>query len=340
MQSNDIINRRFLSHILIIQELLAIAFALYVFSQGGTQLAIFFLSVAITLPIALGLLIIFQQYNLARHLLAGTLLLGLFYQLIQYSNNISLLWCLTIMPALAGTIGVRHSLLWLVTISAGSLLISATVGLHSVTPQFENISLMQFLCCFAILTTFAMAKGSLFITGLEKDPSLSSRLEELLHRDVLTQLPNRHSMEKRLQLKAHEYQLNLANFSIVLADLDNFKFLNDRYGREAGDKILTECAKLFSQQLRGADTVGRWGGNQFMLLFPTTNDQEAAQIAERLRQKFEDLDIQIEGDRLALSVSMGVASVDKCFDLDNLISCAENGIYQAKQMGRNRVVIS
>ena len=79
--------------------------------------------------------------------------------------------------------------------------------------------------------------------------------------------------------------------------------------------------------------MARWGGKQFLLLFPDTNAQEAKKIAERLRLKFADLDIQAVGDQLEISVSMGVASIEKCIDLDDLISGAENAIYQAKTYG-------
>ena len=126
----------------------------------------------------------------------------------------------------------------------------------------------------------------------------------------------------------------------MLADLDNFRLLNERYGRSAGDMILKETAHLLSRQLRDDDILARWGGKQFIILLPEASDQEAVKIAERLRLKFADLDIQVEGDQLAISVSMGVASIEKCIDLDDLISRVENSIYQAKHMGRNRVVVS
>lgn len=339
MEIRHSINRRFLLFSLIAQEFIAITFALYSFNQGEIQLAIFYMCVAITLSVALGIVYIYQHYNVARLLLATTLLTGFFYLLIGASDETSLMWCLTIVPALVGSFGHRQSLLLLTVVFAVSIWILVSGAVPFITVQYEDIMVIRFLSSYAILATFSVAMDNSLITSLENYKRLSSKVREIAHRDVLTNLPNRHNMEQRLKLKAHEYQLSKSSFSVVLADLDNFKLLNDRYGRDAGDRILKETAKLLSRQLRDADTIARWGGNQFILLLPDTSDQEAAKIAERLRLKFSDLDIQVEGDPLVITASMGVTSVEKCIDLDDLISCAENGIYQAKHMGRNRVVI-
>lgn len=339
MEIRHSINRRFLLFSLIAQEFIAITFALYSFSQGEIQLAIFYMSVAITLSVALGIVYIYQQHNVARLLLAATLLMGFFYLLVGASDETSLMWCLTIVPALVGTFGHRQSLFLLAVVFAASIWILVSGAVPFITVQYEDIMIMRFLSSYAILATFSVAMDNSLITSLENYKRLSSKVQEIAHIDALTKLPNRHNMEQRLKLKAHEHQLSKSSFSVVLADLDNFKLLNDRYGRDAGDQILKETAKLLSRQLRDADTIARWGGNQFILLLPDTSDQEAAKIAERLRLKFSDLDIQVEGDPLVITASMGVTSVEKCIDLDDLISCAENGIYQAKHMGRNRVVI-
>lgn len=340
MEIKDIINRRFLSFSLIAQQLIALSFALYSYSQGETKLVIFYMSVAIILSFALGIFYIYQEQKIARLLLAITLLTGFFYLLIVASDETSLMWCLTTVPALAGTFGHRQSLLLLALVFAASIWLLISGAVPFITHQYEDIMIMRFLSSFAILVTFSVAMDSSLITSFENYKSLTYKGEEMTQRDALTNLPNRHNMEERLKLKTHEHQMSQSNFSVVLADLDNFKLLNDRYGRDAGDQILKETTHLLSKQLRDADTLARWGGDQFMILFPDTSDQEAAKIAERLRLKFSDLDIQVEGDQLAISASMGIASMEKCIDLDDLISCAENGIYQAKHMGRNRVVVS
>ena len=340
MEIRHSINSRFLSFSLVAQEIIALVFALYSFSQGEIKLVFFYISVASVLSIALAVFYICQRYNLARVLLATTLLGGFFFLLIGASDETSLMWCLTIVPTLVGAFGHRQSLFLLTAVFAASIWILISDAVPFVTHQYEDIMIMRFLSSYAILATFSIAMDNSLVNSLDNYSALFSKVHEIAHRDPLTELPNRHNMEERLKLKAQEHQLADSIFSIVLADLDNFKLINDRYGRDAGDKILQETAQLLGNKLRDGDTVGRWGGNQFILLLPNTNNQEAAKIAERLRIKVTNLNMAVEGDQLTVTISMGVASVEKCFDLDDLISCAENGIYQAKHMGRNMVVIA
>ena len=125
-------------------------------------------------------------------------------------------------------------------------------------------------------------------------------------------------------------------FSILLADLDNFKFINDRYGHDVGDEVLHAIGALLSEPLRGEDVVARWGGNEFMVLLPTANSEEAVNIAERLRAQAGRL---AQGDQLLVSLSIGVASIEKCTGIVDLISTGENGLYQAKHMGRDMVIV-
>ena len=175
--------------------------------------------------------------------------------------------------------------------------------------------------------------------SLTKYKDLSSRVDEITHQDVLTQLPNRHNMEGRLAAKYQQYRLGKQPFSILLADLDNFKFINDRYGHDVGDEILYAVGQMLLEPLRDEDVVARWGGNEFMVLLPTANAEAAVNIAERLRTKATEIDMQAQGDKLRISLSVGVASIDKCTGVDDLMSTAENGLYQAKHMGRDMVVV-
>lgn len=340
MVTSNKASARFLSFSLVAQTCLAITFALYSYSRGEIKFVIFYMSVAIMLSLAVGISHINRRQGLPQGLLAITLLGGSFYLLVSTSNVTSILWCLTTVPTLVSTFGNRQSLFMLAGIFAASILLLISGTVPFITYQYESIIIMRFLSSLAILAIFSVALDSSLITSLDNCKTLSHKRQDLAQRDALTNLPNRHNMEEQLKLKTHKNTLNQANFSIVLADIDNFRLLNERYGRSAGDMILKETAHLLSRQLRDDDILARWGGKQFIILLPEANAQEAEKIAERLRLKFADLDIQVEGDQLAISVSMGVASIEKCIDLDDLISRVENSIYQAKHMGRNRVVVS
>ncbi len=106
-----------------------------------------------------------------------------------------------------------------------------------------------------------------------------------------------------------------------------------------GDEILYAVGQMLLEPLRDEDVVARWGGNEFMVLLPTANAEAAVNIAERLRTKATEIDMQAQGDKLIISLSVGVASIDKCTGVDDLMSTAENGLYQAKHMGRDMVVV-
>ena len=344
MITNIKISPCYLSFFLGIQEFIAITFALYSLSQGDAQQVMFYMAVTIMLSLALGILYVFQQCDLARWWLVITLLTGIFFVLISTSDKPSLLWCMATLPTLVSILGQRQSFICLAIVFALSMgLVITNVDTDAIpflTHQYEDIRVMQLLTSIAILITVSAAINHSSITSLDNYKTRFLNGQEVIYTDALTNLPNRQNMEERLKIKSHEYSVSKANFSIVLADLDNFKLLNDRYGRVAGNTILKQTAALLSNQLRSADTVARWGGNQFLLLFPDTNAQEAKKIADRLRLKFSDLEIQAAGDQLEISVSMGIASIEKYINLDDLISGAENAIYQAKNMGRNCAVVS
>ena len=103
--------------------------------------------------------------------------------------------------------------------------------------------------------------------------------------------------------------------------------------------MLFAVGQMLREPLRDEDIVSRWGGNEFMILLPTANAEAAVNIAERLRTKATEIEMQAQGDRLRISLSVGVASINKCTGIDDLMSTAENGLYQAKHMGRDMVVV-
>jgi diguanylate cyclase (GGDEF)-like protein len=337
--SKDTIPSGFLSFSLVAQEIIAVLFAFYSYQQGDMSTSTFYLAVAGLLLVGLGIHSIFDRPHLARALLALLLVSSFFYLLTATSDSSTLLWCLTIIPVLVGTFGYRYSILIL------SSLFSVSVWLLYATPEiiplpnYSANSVVRFLSAYIVLSLFAVAMDISHSRSLNKYKDLSLRVDQIAHQDQLTQLPNRHDMERRLEKKYQQYRLINQPFSVLLADLDNFKFINDRYGHDVGDDVLHAIGILLGEPLRGEDVVARWGGNEFMVLLPTANAEAAVNIAERLRSQAGKLIMDAQGDKLRISLSVGVASIDKCTDIDDLISTAENGLYQAKHMGRDMVVV-
>ena len=129
--------------------------------------------------------------------------------------------------------------------------------------------------------------------------------------------------------------------ALLTFDLDRFKSINDKFGHPAGDTVLVTFCRLATSQLRPTDLFGRMGGEEFASLLPDTTRQDALQLAERLRAAFEATRHTVAEQPFTATVSVGVAtSDDASFDLSALLVAADQALYRAKALGRNRVELS
>lgn len=162
-------------------------------------------------------------------------------------------------------------------------------------------------------------------------------LEQSSNTDGLTQVANRRYWEDRLRIEFSRCQRSGASMALILFDLDKFKLLNDGYGHQAGDYVLVTTATLIKQALRTADLVGRYGGEEFGVLLPDTNIQQAALVAERLRAIIEEHGFSYEGQRLPVTISLGVAELRADVpSYEKLVARADEALYISKHAGRNR----
>jgi len=157
--------------------------------------------------------------------------------------------------------------------------------------------------------------------------------------DGLTKIFNKKYISDFLDAEYHRCRNLYLELSVIIFDLDLFKQLNDQYGHLAGDFALTTvCQILKSEVLRAHDAFGRWGGEEFMVVLPEMELQRACEIAERMRVTIESHPFQFEGKRLPVTVSLGVAAIDNSMkNVDDLIHRADQALYKAKKLGRNRV---
>jgi diguanylate cyclase (GGDEF)-like protein len=167
----------------------------------------------------------------------------------------------------------------------------------------------------------------------ELQDELRRRVEELDHvsrRDYLTGLPNRRHVEEHLRQVLAAAARHGHTACVLVLDVDNFKAVNDQGGHAAGDEVLVEVATTLAQSVRVEDVVGRWGGEEFIVVAPHTAQPAAAALAERLRAAIQA--------RTSVTVSIGVG----CTPLagDRLLEVADSNLYAAKEAGRNRVVLS
>ena len=154
--------------------------------------------------------------------------------------------------------------------------------------------------------------------------------------DALTGALNRHGFH---ELAGGELQRALRyhrKLSMIIADVDHFKRINDSHGHAVGDRVLIELARLIRDNMRGADIFARWGGEEFIILTPETSAAEAARLADKLRLLFETCHAK---DLPQFTVSFGVAEFAKGDNLDTLFAKADQALYRAKETGRNRVEV-
>jgi diguanylate cyclase (GGDEF)-like protein len=177
----------------------------------------------------------------------------------------------------------------------------------------------------------------------EREKELSQMNDRLLHislTDGLTGDDNRRSLEQRLH-EMFEHSLRLHEpISCVMCDIDHFKKVNDTYGHAAGDEVLKQFAEILKLEAREIDRVGRYGGEEFLLLLPGTVLDSAVTFAERVRQRVEENTFSFEGGTLKRTVSLGVASWPhpRIKGREEMLKAADDALYVAKEMGRNRVV--
>ncbi len=163
--------------------------------------------------------------------------------------------------------------------------------------------------------------------------------------DALTGVANRRFFERRLREEISRWQRHRATLSCLLLDIDHFKQVNDRYGHQAGDRVLCRVADALSGQLRSGDVLARYGGEEFVLLLPATSPAEAQQIAERLRLRIAATSSPGERNDRGVTVSIGLACLDQVTTVPDdpgawLIEQADTALYQAKRSGRNRVAVA
>jgi diguanylate cyclase (GGDEF)-like protein len=169
---------------------------------------------------------------------------------------------------------------------------------------------------------------------------MNARLLKMAQTDSLTGLDNRRYLEERLE-EAFGHSRRLREpLAVVLCDLDRFKSVNDTYGHQAGDAVLRQLARILKQEAREVDRVGRYGGEEFMLLLPGTVLDAAVTFAERVRKAVEAHTFSFDGATLQRTMSCGVAAWPhpRIEDCDALVKAADDALYVAKETGRNRVI--
>ena len=159
------------------------------------------------------------------------------------------------------------------------------------------------------------------------------KLEVLASTDHLTKIANRRSLREMLKDEFNRTSRNKNPFSIIMFDIDYFKKVNDTYGHEMGDRVLIAVANTVGKTIRDIDKLGRYGGEEFLIILPETELQKAIEIAERARHAIENLKI----NNIKVTASFGVTSSAGMSLVTAMLETADNALYEAKDAGRNNV---
>ena len=252
--------------------------------------------------------------------------MGLSGELSKVGFSASALWSTTIYPLafllLSRERAIRVSAAYYV---AGLLGGMVSLWLHPPNLSALN-SVVQFylanLVFLALINVYAQLRESMLV------------MEQLAHTDHLTRLANRRGLEPLLKAELQRAERYGLPFAVLLADLDHFKGINDRHGHAIGDQVLREVALRLDHNLRQADTVARWGGEEFLILAPTTDLAQAEQLAARLVEVVRSEPVVGE---IPVTISMGVSVYRAGDSLESLLDRADQALYRAKALGRNRL---
>jgi len=158
--------------------------------------------------------------------------------------------------------------------------------------------------------------------------------------DLLTELPNREAWQERLSFEYNRWQRYSHPLTVGVLDIDLFKRINDSYGHKAGDRVLQLVAKEFRERLRTTDFVARFGGEEFVVLFPETEPADARSVVDKLREHVGKLPFHFRGEPVTVTFSAGLAGFVAGDTEESVFDRADRALYQAKDAGRDRVIIS
>ncbi len=198
--------------------------------------------------------------------------------------------------------------------------------------QLLNTLIVNILLALGV-TALVLMIGGWTLRGYQR------RLEAMATTDRLTGAANREALEVLFGQAQRLARRHDRPLSIINLDIDHFKTINDRHGHQAGDSVLRDLVETVSAQIREADTLCRWGGDEFLILLPDADAEHARQTAERIRDAVARHN-RLPANEESLTVSQGVAQYRPDESLDNVINRADQALYEAKRSGRDRVAVA
>jgi diguanylate cyclase (GGDEF)-like protein len=210
-----------------------------------------------------------------------------------------------------------------------SLVLDPPQDTFSITPVQSATYLLSFAISFFWSTGFVLMVSQ----------RLRNDLMEVATIDVLTGIPNRRATQAFLEKELSRAQRNQSEFTVLLIDIDHFKQVNDRWGHAAGDQVLVQIASLFQSVIRKQDWLGRWGGEEFLIILPGSPQCDTDALAERVRCEVAETEYRHGTASFHITVSVGVACANQASLVDEILKKADDALYRAKRT-RNAVSVA
>lgn len=200
---------------------------------------------------------------------------------------------------------------------------------------FQTFQTISYSCFILVISYFFCTKFNQAENKLRK---INDKLRIMASLDTLTQLPNRRNMNEHLQTLVYDFNHSGKPFCIAIADVDFFKHINDNYGHDAGDYILTSLADMFKATMRGRGCAARWGGEEFLFTFEGMSGKQAYIILESLRMQIEKKKFLFKDHSIQITMTFGLEEYSQIIGAEATIAKADTKLYQGKSSGRNQVV--
>jgi len=247
------------------------------------------------------------------------------------------LWIFIVSPVSVFIHGLKRGLIdiafFVIIISIIMFVPTEFIAHATYSTEFKSRLIYSFLTVTFLSALYEYSRVQSYKHALE----LGKKYQQLAHFDPLTNLSNRRDALCILKYEQTRLLRNKEPLAIVLCDVDHFKKINDQYGHNAGDAVLVELAEIFSDNIREQDCVARWGGEEFLFIFPQTSAKNANIIAEKIQQKLQAHLVHYNSENIKVTVSMGIEQLNGEQSIDEVINSADKYLYQAKNSGRNQI---
>ncbi len=296
-----------------------------------------------------GIAVILIARNKAPYRLLAAIILIFFISMLIYgrTKGVFILWILLFPTGAFFMLGKKtgHRLNMLLLAAIIAILLFPDPLFH--TPAYDFDFSLRFILVYMILgglTYTFEATRAYYQQSMEHHQQLlteeKNKLEICARTDFLTGLINRHYITELIEYERARSRRSRRMLTIVMADIDDFKRINDTHGHDCGDLVLATLARIMRASIRLQDYVARWGGEEFMLLLPETDANGAHIVAEKIRTEIESATIEYNDARLSVTMSFGIAEMNGENErIDDIVKRADQALYRAKQQGKNRVVV-